>query len=110
MGEPILDYDEDWVSDNIDVEFVLKEGLFPFLNSSLLIFQSSQTERQIHKETVKQRNSERVILFFGNALLCQLWCSEVVVEITWIVKILSQKNRTSISIFASLFCTMALPN
>ena len=53
MSEPILDDDEDRVSDNVDVEFVLKEGLFPFLNSSLLIFQSCQTERQIHKETVK---------------------------------------------------------
>ena len=38
VSKPVFDNDKNWVSDNVEVEVILIEGCFPFVDISLLIF------------------------------------------------------------------------
>ena len=65
--EPVLDNDENRISDNRIEKLIFKESHIPFLNFSLVVFQSCDTERQISKEAVKKSYFVSVVFFLSKA-------------------------------------------
>lgn len=66
IGQPILNDHQNWITNNVEVKHILMKSKLPIFNLFFMILQKRNAKSQISKETLEQRYTITVFLFFEN--------------------------------------------